>query len=136
MAEQDTIHVESTDEPEISEQEWQIQKLLGRELRRIRESQGMTRAEVASSMLVPCSEELVAQYEDGSVPMEIAPVFDMTRVLHVHLEELLPQKLMAQHLADGYLELDEESRYMLDRIVYNEPRISDKKMMVSKLTRG
>ena len=104
---------------EMTERDWREQKAVAAELRRLRESTGMTRAEMAGKMGGSYTEELVAQYEDGgSVPMEIWPVFDMVKVLHARMNDLDPLRLLTNLYANnGYADLNDESRQVADRII-------------------
>ncbi len=100
----------------VSDQEWRVQKLIGRELRKKREDMGMTISDLAANMGGVYSEELLSQYEDGGVPMEIGPFFDMVQALHGSIEDFAPGKLMTRRLTDNYMKLDEEDRDTLERI--------------------
>ena len=104
---------------EMTERDWREQKAVAAELRRLRESTGMTRAEMAGKMGGSYTEELVAQYEDGgSVSMEIWPVFDMVKVLHARMNDLDPLRLLTNLYANnGYADLNDESRQVADRII-------------------
>lgn len=107
----------NAEEMDITPEEWQVQKLLGEEIRRRREAEGMTRAEMAERMGESYSEEIVSQYESGSVPMEIGPFFAMIEALHADMEEFIPKRLMSRHIASSYMELDEESRKAVDLVM-------------------
>ena len=104
---------------EMTETDWRDQKLVAAELRNLRESAGMSRAEMAREMGPSYTEELVAQYEDGGiVPMEIWPVFDMVRVLHANLNDLEPMRLLTKlYGSNGYASLNENSRQIADEII-------------------
>ena len=104
---------------EMTETDWRDQKLVAAELRNLRESAGMSRAEMAREMGPSYTEELVAQYEDGGiVPMEIWPVFDMVRVLHANLNDLEPMRLLTKlYGSNGYAGLNENSRQVADEII-------------------
>ena len=104
---------------EMTETDWRDQKLVAAELRNLRESAGMSRAEMAREMGASYTEELVAQYEDGGiVPMEIWPVFDMVRVLHANLNDLEPMRLLTKlYGSNGYAGLNENSRQVADEII-------------------
>ena len=104
---------------EMTETDWRDQKLVAAELRNLRESAGMSRAEMAREMGPSYTEELVAQYEDGGiVPMEIWPVFDMVRVLHANLNDLEPMRLLTKlYGSNGYASLNENSRQVADEII-------------------
>ena len=104
---------------EMTEEEWFAQKLVGPELRKLRETSGMTQEELAQKMGPSYTAELVAQYEDGGVvPMEIWPIFDMIRVLGGSMNDLDPDRILGKRLADnGYADLSEESRAFVDQIV-------------------
>ena len=104
---------------EMTETDWRDQKLVAAELRNLRESAGMSRAEMAREMGPSYTEELVAQYEDGGiVPMEIWPVFDMVRVLHANLNDLEPMRLLTKlYGSNGYASMNENSRQVADEII-------------------
>ena len=113
-----TQNPDETDTRELTAEEWRDQRLVGAELRRLRESAGMTREELAEKMGASYSARLVEQYEDGGViPMEIQPVFAMARVLRGNMNTLDPVSLMSKLcLSSGYADLTDESRQMIDRI--------------------
>lgn len=101
---------------EMTDEEWQNQKLIGRELCRLRKALGLSEMDMAARMGPMYTGEFVARYESGSVPMEIGPFFAMLRVLHPNLRELTPKRLMARQISEEYLKLDAESQELLDLI--------------------
>ena len=103
---------------EMGAKEWRNQKLIAGELRRLREAAGMTRAEMAEKMGEPYTEDMIAHYETGDVLMELWTVLDMSEALHISLEELSPSRLLAKHCeANGYTQLSEQSRNLVDGII-------------------
>lgn len=108
---------EEADVVEMTAEEQELQKLVGRELRRLREALGLSRMDMAARMGPTYTGEFVAQYEDGSIPMEVGPFFAMLRVLQPDLAELTPKRLMARRLSTEYLHMDGETQELVDHIV-------------------
>ena len=69
-------------------------KLLGAEIRRVRESRSMTRDEVISRMENPCTKVELKEYEDGNQCMDVEVFFDLTRALCVTPNDLAPKGVM------------------------------------------
>ena len=114
MSERDT---ENEEVMELTESDWRDQELVGGELRR-REAAGMTLKELSEKMGDGYSEELVSQYEAGSVPMQIGPLFAMLTALDMTPNDIVPNRLRAELLAhNGYLKLNERSRNAVDQII-------------------
>ena len=111
--------LESQDAVTMTEEQWDTQRLVAAELRRLREASGMTRTEMCRKMGLPYTEELIAQYEDGGIiPMEIWPVFDMVKALHADINDLVPERLKVRRgITNGYSNLNEESRQVADRVI-------------------
>lgn len=115
MKEQDAENVEVM---ELTDADWEDQELVGEELRKRREAAGMTRADMADKMGPGYSEELVSQYEAGSVPMQIGPFFAMLTALGITPDDVSPVHLRMELLArNGYLKLNERSRKAVDQII-------------------
>lgn len=103
---------------ELTDADWEDQELVGEELRKRREAAGMTRADMADKMGPGYSEELVSQYEAGSVPMQIGPFFAMLTALDITPDDVSPVHLRMELLArNGYLKLNERSRNAVDQII-------------------
>ena len=103
---------------ELTDIDWRNQKLVGGEMRRRRERMGLTQAQTAEKMGPGYSAELVAQYEDGSVRMEIGPFFSMLAALDMTPNEVVPEHLRAELFArNGYEKLDEKSRKAVDGVI-------------------
>ena len=103
---------------EMTDADWENQRLLGAKFRKRREALGMTLAEMAAKMGPGYSEELVSQYEAGSVAMHIGPFFSMLAALHIDPDDINPNYLRAEHLAHtGYLRLNEKSRSTVDQLI-------------------
>ena len=111
--------LENQDAATLTEEQWDTQRLVAAELRRLREAAGMTQAEMCRKMGHPYTEELIAQYEDGGIiPMEIWPVFDMVKALHADINDLVPERLKVRRgITNGYSNLNEESRQVADRVI-------------------
>ena len=111
--------LENQDAATLTEEQWDTQRLVAAELRRLREASGMTQAEMCRKMGHPYTEELIAQYEDGGIaPMEIWQVFDMVKILHADLNDLIPERLKIRRgITNGYSNLNEESRQVADRVI-------------------
>ncbi|MBR0283547.1 MAG: helix-turn-helix transcriptional regulator [Oscillibacter sp.] len=102
----------------LTDADWEDQELVGEELRKRRETAGMTRADMAAKMGPGYSEELVSQYEAGSVPMQIGPFFAMLTALDITPDDVSPVHLRMELLAhNGYLKLNERSRNAVDQII-------------------
>ena len=101
---------------EMTADELREQKLVGRELRRLRTSLGLSETDMAARMGSEYTGEFVARYESGKIPMEIGPFFAMLRVLQVNPSEITPKALTARHLSEKYREMDAESRDLLERL--------------------
>ena len=115
MKEQDAENVEVM---ELTDADWEDQELVGEELRKRREAAGMTRADMAAKMGSGYSEELVSQYEAGSVPMQIGPFFAMLTALDITPDDVSPIRLRMELLThNGYLKLNERSRKAVDQII-------------------
>ena len=115
MKEQDAENVEVM---ELTDADWEDQELVGEELRKRREAAGMTRADMAEKMGPGYSEELVSQYEAGSVPMQIGPFFAMLTALDITPDDVSPVRLRVELLThNGYLKLNERSRKAVDQII-------------------
>lgn len=111
---------QSKEEPEevrMTEEELRDQKLVGGELRRLRETLGLTPMELAARMGPSYTGKFVAQFESGDIPMEVGAFFAMIRVLQPDLNELLPKRLMARRITEEVMEMDEESRNALGVII-------------------
>lgn len=108
---------EEPEEVRMSEEELRDQKLVGRELRRLRETLGLTPMELAARMGPSYTGKFVAQFESGDIPMEVGAFFAMIRVLQPDLNELLPKRLMARRITEEVMEMDEESRNALGVII-------------------
>ena len=108
---------EETELVEMTADEWEVQKLVGRELCRLRETLGLTQMDMAARMGPEYTGEFVARYEEGNIPMEVGPFFAMLRVLQPDLTEFTPKRLMARRLSREYLEMDGETRELVDHIV-------------------
>ena len=98
---------------------WRDQKLIAAELRRLREASGMTQEALVKTLGKPYTEELIAQYEDGSVEiMETWTVFAIVDALGASPMDIAPKSLMArQCLESGYGDLNEESRRLVDSVI-------------------
>lgn len=115
MKEQDA---ENGEVMELTDADWEDQELVGEELRKRREAAGMTRADMAAKMGLGYSEELVSQYEAGSVPMQIGPFFAMLTALDITPDDVSPVRLRMELLThNGYLKLNERSRKAVDQII-------------------
>ena len=115
MKEQDAENVEVM---ELTDADWEDQELVGEELRKRREAAGMTRADMAAKMGLGYSEELVSQYEAGSVPIQIGPFFAMLTALDITPDDVSPVRLRMELLThNGYLKLNERSRKAVDQII-------------------
>ena len=111
---------QAKEEPEevlMTEEELRDQKLVGGELRRLRETLGLTPMELAARMEPSYTGKFVAQFESGDIPMEVGAFFAMIRVLQPDLNELLPKRLMARRITEEVMEMDEESRNALGVII-------------------
>lgn len=69
-------------------------KLLGAEIKRVRESRFMTRDQVLSRMENPCTKAELREYEDGNQCMDVEVFFDLTRALCVTPNDLAPKGVM------------------------------------------
>ena len=115
MKEQDA---ENGEVMELTDADWEDQELVGEELRKRREAAGMTRADMTAKMGLGYSEELVSQYEAGSVPMQIGPFFAMLTALDITPDDVSPVRLRMELLThNGYLKLNERSRKAVDQII-------------------
>lgn len=100
---------------EMSEKERLERFLMGRELRKLRESQGLSVAEVSAKTNPPCTEETVAGMESGGVPLYVIPVLSVLKALDVPPEKLEPNHLLTAFLTEkGYTELTEKNRESVD----------------------
>ena len=94
-------------------------KLLGEEIRRCRETRGMTREELTSKMKFPCSKEVLRQYENGELDMDVEVFFDLTRTLCVTPNDLTPKSVMersASSLGD-YSRLSNRNKQVIDEMM-------------------
>ena len=98
---------------------WRDRKLIAAELRRLREASGMTQETLVGKLGKPYTEELIAQYEDGSVEiMETGTVFAIVDALGASPMDIAPKNLMArQCLESGYGDLNEDSRRLVDSVI-------------------
>ena len=102
----------------MSDEEWEDQKLVGAKLRSLREQAGMTPDEMAAKMGDTYTAELVTQYEEGSVPMEIGPFFAMIGALNANINELDPAWLKAKlNVENGYAYLSGNNRMAADKFI-------------------
>ena len=108
---------EEPEEVRMTGEELRDQKLVGGELRRLREALGLTPMELAARMGPAYTGKFVSRFEDGDIPMEVEPFFTMVRVLQPDLEELLPKRLIARRITEEVMEMDEESRKALNAII-------------------
>ena len=65
------------EEPELSGEELRDQKLKGSVIRAQREAMGLSQADLVSRMGTQFTEELIAGYESGDVPMEATRVLEL-----------------------------------------------------------
>ena len=109
---------EGADYVPMNDEEWEDQKLVGAKLRSLREQTGMTPEELAARMGDPYTAELVTQYEEGSVPMEISPFFAMIGALNANINELDPAWLKAKlSVENGYAYLSGNNRMAADKFI-------------------
>lgn len=97
----------------------QNQESMGREIRRVRESKGMTREELVERLGEEYTVEAVRQYEDGSIPMGVDVLFAMTRALSITPNDITPNEVMdtaASGLGD-YARLNGRNRRMVDQMI-------------------
>ena len=94
-------------------------KSVGREIRKTRESQNMTREQLVSRMETPCSGVLLRQYENGEAVMDIEVFFDLTKALCVTPNDLTPGSVMeraASALGD-YARLNRRNKSVADEMI-------------------
>ena len=109
---------EGADYVPMTDEEWEDQKLVGAKLRSLREQAGMTPEEMAASMGDTYTAELITQYEEGSVPMEISPFFAMIGALNANINELDPAWLKAKlSVENGYAYLSGNNRMAADKFI-------------------
>ena len=92
---------------------------IGDRIRKVRESKGMTRGELAALMGGDCTEETVRQYEDGAVRMDVDTLFSVTRALGITPNDIAPGDAMAS-AASGlgdYARLSGKNRRMIDQMI-------------------
>ena len=100
---------------EPGEKERLEQFLMRRELRKLRESQGLSVAEVSAKTNPPCAEETVAGMESGGVPLYVIPALSVLKALNAPPEKLEPNRLLAAFLTEkGYTELTAKNRESVD----------------------
>lgn len=94
-------------------------KTLGQALKRVRESQGMTRGELARKVSGECTAEVIRQYEDDTVPIDVTALFSLTRALGITPNDITPAPVMktaASGLGD-YAQLNRKNKRMADRMI-------------------
>lgn len=92
---------------------------IGDRIRKVRESKGMSREELALLMGGDCTEETVRQYEDGVVLMDVDTLFSATRALGVTPNDIAPSDAMegaASALGD-YARLSGKNKRMVDQVI-------------------
>lgn len=96
----------------------QEQKLVGAEVRRLRESLGLSERELAEKLGERYSEEEIIRYESGAVPMGIETFFALSEALGVTPNDLSPDHLLERNPAsNGYRELNARNRETVDRVI-------------------
>ena len=94
-------------------------EILGAELKRARESLGMTRAELAEKVSGECTEDIIRQYEDGAILMDVDALFSLTKALGITPNDITPSRVMsgaASGLGD-YARLNRKNRRMADKMI-------------------
>ena len=97
----------------------QERRTLGQGLKRVRESQGMTRQELANKANEECTEEVIRQYEDGAIPMDVGTLFSLTKALGITPNDITPSNVMtsaASGLGD-YARLSRKNKRMADKVI-------------------
>ena len=94
-------------------------RFVGQEIKRCREIKGMTREELASRMRFPCTKEVLRQYEDGELDMDVEVFFDLTRTLCLTPNDLTPKGVMERSesgLGD-YSRLNSRNKRVIDEMM-------------------
>ena len=88
-------------------------ELLGLALRSVRESKGMTRAELKQLMKdESCTEETIRAYEEDGVPMGVETFFAFTKALGITPNDLAPTSVMKD-----YARLNGVNKRMVDQMI-------------------
>ena len=95
-------------------------ELLGLALRSVRESKGMTRAELKQLMKdESCTEETIRAYEEDGVPMGVETFFAFTKALGITPNDLAPTSVMkdATSALGDYARLNGVNKRMVDQMI-------------------
>lgn len=93
-------------------------EMLGHEIQRIRESMGMTTEQLATVMGNGCTDEIISQYENGTLPMETDTFFALVDALGITPNDLAPQKMREKApCLFGYAKLNGNHRKTIDSVV-------------------
>ena len=93
-----------------------VDEPIGRSIRRIRESVGMSRAQLAEG--IGCTDEMIAQYEDGTRPMETTVFFSVAQTLGVTPNDFAPKSMREKAPGlFGYAKLNGTHREIIDSVV-------------------
>ena len=103
--------------------------MLGREIRRIRESMGMTAEQLAAVVGNGCTDETIARYESGSLTMETDVFFALVDALGITPNDLAPRQMREKApCLFGYAKLNGSHRKMIDSVVTSFLRDEGKKV--------
>ena len=95
-------------------------ELLGLALRSVRESKGMTRAELKQIMKdESCTEETIRAYEEDGAPMDVETFFAFTKALGITPNDLAPNSVMkdATSALGDYARLNGVNKRMFDQMI-------------------
>ena len=122
-----SVKVEA-EEPELTGEELRDQKLMGGVIRTRREALGLSLADLASRMGEPFTEELIAGYESGDVPMEATRVLELMKALGISEEAMNPRRLlMESFVRTGYCSLTDELREVVDQLASSLAKVEQQK---------
>lgn len=89
---------------------------IGNSIRRVRESVGMTREQLADG--IGCTDEMISQYEDGIRPLETTVFFSIVQTLGVTPNDFAPKSMREKAPGlFGYAKLNTMHRNVIDNVV-------------------
>ena len=117
------------EEPELSGEELRDQKLKGSVIRAQREAMGLSQADLVSRMGTQFTEELIAGYESGDVPMEATRVLELMKALGITGDAMNPRRLLVDSFVrTGYCTLTDELREVVDQLASSLAKVETRKV--------
>ena len=93
---------------------------------------GLSQADLASRMGTQFTEELIAGYESGVVPMEATRVLELMKALGITGDAMNPRRLLADSFVrTGYCTLTDDLREVVDQLASSLAKVETETKMRS-----